>query len=129
MPWLAVLFLLAASSFGSGLLPAVVSYYWQCFGSGILPAVFQPRSQAFSRLGVGSTNACRLTMRAPDKWDSSRFTAWLWDWMGWASCKLAGLQERGVGIFLASSFYYTSNMIHARPLAGNANRSAASPSN
>ena len=42
----------------------------------------------------------RLTKRAPDKWESARFT----------------------DIFLASSFFYISNIVHARPLAGNANR-------
>jgi len=40
------------------------------------------------------------TKRAPDKWESARFT----------------------GFFLASSFFYISNIVHARPLAGNANR-------
>jgi hypothetical protein len=43
------------------------------------------------------------TKRAPDKWDSARFTS----------------------SFLAFSFFYISNIIHTRPLAGNANRSAA----
>jgi len=41
-----------------------------------------------------------LTKRAPDKWDSARFRS----------------------IFLASSFFYISNIVHAYPLAGNANR-------
>jgi len=48
----------------------------------------------------------RLTKRAPDKWESARFTS----------------------IFLASSLSLLSNIIRARPLAGNANRSAAKPS-
>jgi hypothetical protein len=42
----------------------------------------------------------RLTKRAPDVWDSARFT----------------------GIFLALGFFYISERIHARPHAGNANR-------
>ena len=29
----------------------------------------------FSELEVGSVNAFRLTMRAPDKWESARFQA------------------------------------------------------
>ena len=44
-----------------------------------------------------------LTKRAPDEWDSARFTS----------------------IFLASGFFYISNIVHARPSAGNANRWAA----
>ena len=48
----------------------------------------------------------RLTKRAADNWESARFT----------------------DIFLASSFFYISNLVHARPLAGNANRWAASTS-
>jgi len=40
------------------------------------------------------------TKRAPDVWDSARFTS----------------------IFLASSFFYISNIVHAHPHAGNANR-------
>ena len=42
------------------------------------------------------------TKRAPDKWDASR--------------------ARFRSIFLASSFFYISSIVHARPLAGNANR-------
>ncbi len=41
-----------------------------------------------------------LTQRAPDVWESARFTS----------------------IFLASGFFYISNLVHARPHAGNANR-------
>jgi len=41
-----------------------------------------------------------LTKRAPDVWESARFT----------------------GIFLASSFSYISSIVHAPPHAGNANR-------
>ncbi len=41
-----------------------------------------------------------LTKRAPDVWDSAAFTS----------------------IFLASGFSYISNIVHARPHAGNANR-------
>jgi hypothetical protein len=44
-----------------------------------------------------------LTKRAPDVWDSARFTS----------------------IFLALSFFYISNIVHAHPHAGNAIRSAA----
>jgi hypothetical protein len=40
------------------------------------------------------------TKRAPDVWDSARFRS----------------------IFLASGFFYISNIVHARPHAGNANR-------
>jgi hypothetical protein len=40
------------------------------------------------------------TKRAPDVWESARFTS----------------------IFLASGFSYISNLIHALPHAGNANR-------
>ena len=43
---------------------------------------------------------CRPTQRAPDVWESARFRS----------------------IFLASSFSYISNIFHARPHAGNANR-------
>ena len=43
------------------------------------------------------------TKRAPDVWESARFTS----------------------IFLASGFFYISSIVHARPHAGNANRSAA----
>jgi hypothetical protein len=45
----------------------------------------------------------QLTMRAPDKWESARFT----------------------GLFLALSFSLVPGRVHARPLAGNANRWAA----
>src|SRR5260221_1413615 len=41
-----------------------------------------------------------LTKRAPGKWESARFRS----------------------IFPASSFFYISNIIHARPLAGKASR-------
>jgi hypothetical protein len=41
-----------------------------------------------------------LTKRAPDVWESVRFT----------------------GIFLASGFFYISSIFHALPHAGNANR-------
>jgi hypothetical protein len=40
------------------------------------------------------------TKRAPDVWESARFT----------------------GIFLALGFFYTSSIVHAHPHAGNANR-------
>ena len=43
---------------------------------------------------------CRPTQRAPDVWESARFTS----------------------IFLALGFSYISSRIHARPHAGNANR-------
>jgi len=49
----------------------------------------------------------RPTKRAPDLWDSARFT----------------------GIFLASGFFYISNIVHARPQAGNANRWALARKN
>jgi len=42
----------------------------------------------------------QLTKRAPDVWESARFTS----------------------IFLASGFSYISSIVHARPHAGNANR-------
>ena len=44
--------------------------------------------------------SCRPTQRAPDVWESARF----------------------MSIFLASGFSYISNIVHARPHAGNANR-------
>ena len=44
-----------------------------------------------------------LTKRAADVWESARFRS----------------------IFLTSSFFYISNIVHARPHAANANRSAA----
>jgi hypothetical protein len=40
-----------------------------------VPAGFRPRAQAFPGLRVGSVNACGLTKRAPDKWESARFQA------------------------------------------------------
>jgi hypothetical protein len=49
--------------------------------------------------GSGQRAGC-LTKRAPDVWESARFTS----------------------IFLASGFSYISNIIHARPHAGNASR-------
>ena len=45
-----------------------------------------------------------LTKRAPDVWDSARFTS----------------------IFLVSGFFYISSLFPARPHAGNANRWATS---
>jgi hypothetical protein len=45
-------------------------------------------------------NQRRPTKRAPDVWDSARFTS----------------------IFLASGFFYISSIVHARPHAGNASR-------
>jgi len=65
------------SLYNSGLL-AVVSFFCHRFGK----------------------QAGCLTQRAPDVWDSARFTS----------------------IFLASSFFYISNIVYARPHAGNANR-------
>jgi hypothetical protein len=53
----------------------------------------------FFRHRSGLRAGC-LTKRAPDVWESARFT----------------------GIFLASSFSYISGIVHARPHAGNANR-------
>ena len=36
---------------------------------------FDLAPKRFSGLGLGSVNAFRLTMRAPDKWESARFQA------------------------------------------------------
>jgi hypothetical protein len=49
--------------------------------------------------GFGQRAGC-LTQRAPDVWESARFTS----------------------IFLALGFFYISKRIQARPHAGNANR-------
>ena len=71
------------------------------FGGVVFPARFSASAPItfFSSVGF-FCQPCGLTKRAPDKWDSARFTS----------------------IFLASSFFYISNIVHARPLAGNANR-------
>ena len=67
--------------------------------------VFPARFKAFAPITFFSSvgffcQPCGLTKRAPDKWESARFRS----------------------SFLASSFFYISNIVHARPLAGNANR-------
>ena len=54
-------------------------------------------------LEAGSVNACGLTMRAADKWDSPRFS----------------------GRFLASSEFCQTGVVSSRPLAANAGRWAA----
>jgi len=53
----------------------------------------------FSSKGSGQQAGCP-TPRAPDVWESARFRS----------------------IFLASGFFYISNIVHAHPHAGNANR-------
>ena len=71
------------------------------FSGVVFPAVFKTSAPKtfFSSVGF-ICQPCGLTKRAPDKWESARFRS----------------------IFLALSFCYISNRIHARPLAGNANR-------
>jgi len=56
-------------------------------------------SDVFFSHRFGKRKGC-LTKRAPDVWDSAAFSS----------------------IFLASSFFYISSIVHARPHAGNANR-------
>ena len=51
-------------------------------------------------IGYGRAKKSRLTKRAADVWESARFRS----------------------IFLASGFFYISNIVHARPHAANANR-------
>ena len=47
----------------------------RCFCGVVLQAVFRAASPGiFRHLPVGSAKACFLTQRAPDKWDSPRFT-------------------------------------------------------
>ena len=74
------------------------------------------------RLEAGSANACNLTMRAADKWESARFKAWFWSEMGWWSGNLVWLEEQGVGIFLAVSWSCSTGIFSSRPLAANAGR-------
>jgi len=78
-----------------------------CFGKFYFQPL--PKSKLCVKLGrVGSGSGFQSaslaqsqpTKRAPDVWDSARFTS----------------------IFLASGFFYISNIVHARPHAGNANR-------
>jgi hypothetical protein len=73
------------------------------FARSVCPHGFDLAPKPFSDLQVGSVNACRLTMRAPDKWDAPRFSS----------------------RFVASSFFRLRALSPLRPLAGNASRWAA----
>ncbi len=70
------------------------------FARSVCPLGFDLAPRHFPDLRLGPANACRLTMRAPDKWESARF----------------------IGFFPASSFSLLPGGIQARPLAGNACR-------
>ena len=71
------------------------------FNGVVFPARFRASAPKAFFWSVGFfCQPCGLTKRAPDKWESARFRS----------------------IFLALGFFYISNRIHARPLAGNANR-------
>ena len=74
------------------------------------------------RLEVGSVNACNLTMRAADKWESARFKAWFWSEMGWWSGKPVWLDEQGLGLLLAGSWFRSMGIFSSRPRAANAGR-------
>ncbi len=66
----------------------------------VCPQGFDLAPKPFSGLKAGSVNACRLTMRAADKWDSPRFQA----------------------VCVASSFSRFRALSPLRPLAANAGR-------
>ena len=71
--------------------------------SSVCPQSFDLAPKPFSDLVLGSVNACRLTMRAADKWESARFQA----------------------VCVASSFFRFRALLPLRPLAANAGRWAA----
>ncbi len=66
----------------------------------VCPQCFDLAPKPFSGLKAGSVNACRLTLRAADKWESARFPA----------------------VYVTSSFSRFRALSPLRPLAANAGR-------
>ena len=86
---------------GDGILPASVSQCQQVFLANGLASCLSTSLPSLSRhLEAGSVNACGLTMRAADKWDSPRFS----------------------GRFLASSEFRQTGVVSSHPLAAYAGR-------
>ena len=100
-------FWLAKSIFAASVLVGCRFWLFGVLASSVfLPLLKNKLCVKVGRVGNGSgfqlasLAQSQPTKRAPDVWESARFTS----------------------IFLASGFSYISNIVHARPSAGNANR-------
>ena len=71
---------------------------------------------------AGSVNPIRLTKRAPDKWDSLRFMAWLWNHQKDDRFAISPARRVSSLHFSAFEFFLLPSFFQARPLAGNAPR-------
>src|SRR6266536_469189 len=76
-------------------------------GAAVQRLVANRRIQAacVQKRSLNARATCRLTMRAPDWWESARFQA----------------------VFVAQGWFRQSGVVSSRPPAGNASRSAAPP--